>query len=198
MPSLSVGFAGIAWSNSVKKRQAVAGSGWEAAAVVGGLAGVRGRGGAGSDKFQQSLVWRCPRSSSSTVVGHSCYAAVTCSHSANCADDRRDFPGAALGPVIDMPVAVQRHMHSPRVSRSSTSLSWRRGFLLGPECSGNHVIHQLQSIEKVVDVTVGQVQQIPRVLSVRRQPRSHSCTRRLRSWTKSLTCPLCATTNARG
>ena len=33
---------GIAWSNSVKKRQAVAGSGWEAAAAVGGSA-VEGR-----------------------------------------------------------------------------------------------------------------------------------------------------------
>ena len=36
----------------------------------------------------------------------------------------------------------------------------------GPGCSENHEIPQLQSIEKVVDVTVGQVQQIPRVLSV--------------------------------
>ena len=35
-------FAGIAWSNSVKKRQAVAGSGWEAAAAVGSSA-VEGR-----------------------------------------------------------------------------------------------------------------------------------------------------------
>ena len=51
-----------------------------------------------------------------------CYAAVTCTHSANCADDRRDFPGAALGPVFDMPVVVQRHMHCPRVSRSSISV----------------------------------------------------------------------------
>ena len=55
-----------------------------------------------------------------------CYAAVTCTHSANCADDRRVFSGAALGPVLDMPVVVQLHMHCPRVSRSSTSPSWRR------------------------------------------------------------------------
>ena len=34
----------------------------------------------------------------------------------------------------------------------------------------NIEILQVQSIEKVVDVTVGQIQQIPRVLSVRRQP----------------------------
>ena len=49
--------------------------------------------------------------------------------SANCADDRRDSPGAALGRVLDMPVVVHRHMHSPRMSRSSTTLSWRRGCL---------------------------------------------------------------------
>ena len=27
--------------------------------------------------------------------------------------DRRVFPGVALGPVLDMPVVVQRHMHCP-------------------------------------------------------------------------------------
>ena len=47
----------------------------------------------------------CPRFSSSTVVGYSC--AETGTHSANCAADRRDSSGAALGPVLDMPV-VQR------------------------------------------------------------------------------------------
>ena len=40
------------------------------------------------------------------------------------------FSGVALGPVLDMPVVVQRHMHSPRVSRSSTFPSWRRCNLL--------------------------------------------------------------------
>ena len=59
-----------------------------------------------------------------------CHAAVTCTHSANCADDRRDFPGVALGPVVNTPVVVQRHMHCPRVSWSSTSPSWRRCSLL--------------------------------------------------------------------
>ena len=39
-------------------------------------------------------------------------------------------------------------MHSLRVSRSSTSLSWRRGCLLGPGCSENHEIPQLQSIDR--------------------------------------------------
>ena len=34
--------------------------------------------------------------------------AETSTHSANCADDRRDSPGAAPGLVLDMPVIVQR------------------------------------------------------------------------------------------
>ena len=58
-----------------------------------------------------------------------CYAAVTCTHSANCADDRRVFPGAALGPVFDMPVVVQRHMHFFGC-QGRRSTSWRRCSLL--------------------------------------------------------------------
>ena len=72
----------------------------------------------------------CSYSQRQVCTVQTCYATVTCTHSANCADDRRDFPGAALGPVFDMPVVVQRHMHCPRVSRSSTSPSWRRCSLL--------------------------------------------------------------------
>ena len=49
--------------------------------------------------------------------------AETCTHSANCVDDSRDFSGAALGLVLDMLVVVQRQVHSPRLSRSLTSLS---------------------------------------------------------------------------
>ena len=37
------------------------------------------------------------------------------------------------------------------------------------------VILQLQFIDKVFDVSVVQVQKVPRVQSVRRQSRSHSC-----------------------
>ena len=48
----------------------------------------------------------CSRFSSSTVAGYSCAEAGT--HSANCAHDRRDPSGAALGPYLDMPVIVQR------------------------------------------------------------------------------------------
>ena len=65
-----------------------------------------------------------------------CYAAVTCTHSANCADDRQDFPGAALGPVFDMPVVVQRHMHCPRsrrhLRRDAGAVSY------GPDYSEKH------------------------------------------------------------
>ena len=59
-------------------------------------------------------------------------------------------------------------------------------------------IPPLQFIDKVFDVTVGQVQQIPRVRSVRRQSRSHSCTCLIRAWTRSFTRPLCAMTDACG
>ena len=65
-----------------------------------------------------------------------------------------------------MPVVVLRHMHSlgcqgrRHLRRGADAVSY------GPCCSENHEIPQLQSIIKVVDVTVGQVQQIPRVLSV--------------------------------
>ena len=76
-------------------------------------------------------------------VGHSCYV-----FSVQTVQTTSSFPGVALGPVLDMPVVVQRHMHSPRVSRSSTTLSWRRGCLLGPGCSENHEIPQLQSIDR--------------------------------------------------
>ena len=70
------------------------------------------------------------------------------------------------GPVFDMPVVVQRHMHCPRgqgrrhLRRGADAVSY------GPDCSENIEILQLLFIDKVFDVTVGQVQQIPRVLSV--------------------------------
>ena len=61
------------------------------------------------------------------MVGYSC--AETGTHSANCAADRRDSPVAALGPVLDMPVIVQRHTIQKTIE-----------------------ILQLQFIDKVVDV----------------------------------------------
>ena len=61
--------------------------------------------------------------------------------------------------------------HSSRLSRSSTSLSWRRGsFPLF-----RRPLRFPMLIGKVFDVSVVQVQQDPRVQSVRRQTRSHSC-----------------------
>ena len=113
------------------------------------------------------LRWRAPDPVHRQWLDIPVMRAETCTHSANCADDRRDFPGAVLGPGADMPVVVQRHMHSSRVSRSSTSLSWRRGCPLGLTVQITIEISQLQYIDKVIDVTVVQVQQIPRVLSVK-------------------------------
>ena len=47
------------------------------------------RGWAGGDFLDLwSCSGKCPRFSSSTVVGYSCHAAETCTHSTNCADDR--------------------------------------------------------------------------------------------------------------
>ena len=85
------------------------------------------------------------------MVGHSCYAAVTCTHSANCADDPRDFPGAALGPVIDMPVVVQRGAQIVCPGRRHLC----RGAdadPFGPSVQKIIEILQLQFIDKVVDV----------------------------------------------
>ena len=71
-----------------------------------------------------------------------------------------------LDRFFDMPVVVQCHMHFFGY-QGRRSPSWRRyAVSYGPGYSDNHEIPQLQSIEKVVDVTVEQVQQIPRVLSV--------------------------------
>ena len=82
--------------------------------------------------------------------------AETCTHSANCADDRRDSSGAALGPVLDMPVMVQRQVHSSRLSRSSTS---QRQFPLVQTVQQTTDIPLLQFIDKVFDVPFVHVQQ---------------------------------------
>ena len=76
--------------------------------------------------------------------------AETSTHSANCAADRRDSSGAALGPVLDMLVTVQsgaqfacqdcRHL-----CRGAEAVS------LGP-CQKTLEILQLQFIDKVFDV----------------------------------------------
>ena len=106
----------------VTKQAVMAGSGWEAAGgggggLAGGWAGWRGGAGGVVDLFF-SCVRPCDhaatnssnsvftRFSSSTVAGYSC--SETGTHSENCAADRRVSSGAALGPVLDMPVTVQR------------------------------------------------------------------------------------------
>ena len=75
------------------------------------------------------------------------------------------FPGVALGPFLDMPVVVQRHMHSlgcqgrRHLRRGADAVSY------GPVVQ--KTMRFLGAVHiRVVDVTVGQVQQIPRVLSV--------------------------------
>ena len=73
-------------------------------------------------------------------------------HSANCAADRRDSSGAALGPVLDMPV-VQRGAQF--VSQGRRHL--RRGAdadSYGPSIQKNIEILQLQYIDKVIDIWV--------------------------------------------
>ena len=100
--------------------------------------------------------------------------AETSTHSANCAHDRRYYSDAALGPVLDMPVLVQRQVRS----------SWCQG--RGHPCRDAEAVShgavqqtteilQLQYIDKVFDDLVVQVQQVPRVQTVRRQSSSHSC-----------------------
>ena len=96
------------------------------AAVVGSGGGERGRGGA-AFSCSSSVSRPCDYAGQVSLLAVVLQRRVPTVQ--NCADDRRDSPGDALGPVLDMPIVLQRHMHSPRMSRSSTSLSWRRGCL---------------------------------------------------------------------
>ena len=84
------------------------------------------------------------------MAGYSCYAAETCTYSANCADDRRNSLGDALGPVPDKPVIVQRgaqfvlagRRHLRRVAEQIPMVPLFR----------KTEILQLQYIDKVFDV----------------------------------------------
>ena len=92
----------------------------------------------------------CFRFSSSTVAGYSS-CSETGTHSANCAADRRDSSGAALGPVLDKPVIVQRGAQFVLQGRRHL----RRGAdadSYGPSIQKNIEILQLQYIDKVIDV----------------------------------------------
>ena len=89
-----------------------------------------------------------------------------CSYSANCASDRRVF----------QVLLVDRFLTCPLLCNATCTVlgcQGRRHLRRGADAISlvltaqkNIEIFQLQSIEKVVDVTVGQIQQIPRVLSV--------------------------------
>ena len=98
---------------------------------------------------QQFPAVLCPRFSSSTVAGYSCLETGT--HSANCAADRRVSSGAALGPVLDMPVILQRGAQFACRGRRHLC----RGAdadPFGPSVQKIIEILQLQYIDKVIDV----------------------------------------------
>ena len=100
------------------------GAGGEAAAVA-GLGGGEGAGWGGrrvpgalrlwaslrpfSDKFQH-FDWKVPQIQFMDRVLACRCAAETCTHSANCAADRRNSSGAVLGAGLDMPVVVHRQV----------------------------------------------------------------------------------------
>ena len=88
--------------------------------------------------------------------GLSCCAAVLCTHSANCAADRRNSPGAVLGLVLDMPVVWASTGTWPTSLRQDLS-----------RCDGGGA--SIQFIDKVVASlwtepgTLGQTVEIPQV-----------------------------------
>ena len=115
----------------------------------------------------------CPRFCSSTVAGYSC--SETGTHSANCAADRRDSSGAALGRVLDMPVVQRVAQFACRGRRHL-----RRGADADPyrpSFQKNIEILQLQYIGKVIDIWVCRSCSSS-VLSLMRQSSSHNCSRR--------------------
>ena len=94
------------------------------------------------------------------MVDSSCYAAETGTHSTNCADDRRDSSGAALGLVLDMPVIVHRQVPLTIVKVVDISVVAQRQFPLVLIVQKTIVILQLQFIDKGFDVSVVHVQQV--------------------------------------
>ena len=71
--------------------------------------------------------------------------------SANCAADRRDSSGAVLGPVLDMPVIVQRDAQFVLQGRRHLRCG-ADADSYGPSIQKNIEILQLQYIDKVIDV----------------------------------------------
>ena len=123
----------------------------------GGLAGVGGRGGAGGvflESFMQrqvpaDLYWRCPRSSSSTVVG-SPVACSTCTHSANCAETVK-FSRCRSWTGCLHPVIVQRGAQFGLAGRRHPSRG-AHADSYGPSIQTVIEILLLQYIDKVIDV----------------------------------------------
>ena len=73
-------------------------------------------------------------------------------HSANCAADRRDSSGSALGPVLDMPVIVQRRCAVRGRQGRRHLCHGADADSFGPSIQKLMEILQLQFIDKVVDV----------------------------------------------
>ena len=127
-----------------------------------------------SDNFQQLWLEGAPGSVHRQWLDIPVMCAETRTHSANCAVLRRDSSGAALGPVLDMPVIVQRQVRSLRVK--VVDISVRKPL-------------RFSSCSSLTRCSMSVVQQ-----SVRRQSRSHSCSQL--SMDTVVACPLCATTDA--
>ena len=71
------------------------------------------------------------------VLACSC-AAATCTHGANCADDRRVSSVGTLGLVLDMPVVVHRQVPFHGCQGRRHLCRGAEAVSLGPDCSENH------------------------------------------------------------
>ena len=100
--------------------------------------------------------------------------AETSTHSANCAHDRRDYSGAALGPVLDMPILVPRQVRSSWCQGRQHLCRGANAVSLGPVQKTIEIL-QLQFIDKVVVVCCARSSKFGCMQSVWRQSSSHSC-----------------------
>ena len=147
----------------------MAGSGWEAAAVVvvawRGLGGGAGRAASSwspscSDKFQQIFIGGAPDPVHRQWLVLCCvqYVYPQC----KLCRDRRNSPGAVLGPVVYMPVIVQRG--------AQFGLAGRRH-----PCRGAHADSYGPSIQKVIEILL--LQYIDKVIDVGCRSCSSRCIR---------------------
>ena len=132
--------------------------------------------------------WRCPRFSSSTVVGYSCYVCRNRYPQCKLCSSPSKFSRCRSWTRFAMPVVVQT---------PSAQFAWqcRRQLCRGAEAVSLGPVQktieilQLQFIDKMVDFCCAGPADSS-LLSVRRQSRSHSSSSSIRAWTRSLPCPL--------